>query len=122
MKPSVEGADDHWPLVSNLAMPVDEETGQPKAAIVEKQHATTSERHSACGLFRSIFPALESAPIDFLVDPIDGEFSKIFNPWPTRFLSFHKDGEDLILNFLSRFESDSTVDFNEFSSHVLSRC
>lgn len=122
MKPSVEGADDHWPLESNLAMPIDSETGQPRVAIVEKQHATTPERHAACGLFRNLFPAMESSPIDFVVDPINGEFSHLFNPWPTRFLCFHKEGEDVKLNFISYFENDASVDFPAFSDHVLSGC
>ena len=75
---------DEWPLMSKLAMP----TGQ--TAIVSKQHTTTAERCEAARALRDTY-AHRLDPMRLVVDPVgefgqDGEvFSKLLNPWPTRF-------------------------------------
>ena len=113
MQPSKKGEEDNWPLLSSLAMP------EQKVARIEKQHSTNMERQQACNTFLSWFPHLKETKIKMVIDPVKGDFEKLFNPWPARLLVFKNEKNNLILSYKSYFESDGTIDFKRFSDFVL---
>ena len=106
---------DEWPLMSQLAMP------KGQTAIIEKQHTTTEERCLAAEKLRKTYDH-HLEPMHLVVEPIDSVFSKLLNPWPTRFyiMDSSQSNEKLKLKWTSYFEHDASIDFQKFSDAVFS--
>ena len=107
---------DEWPLMSQLAMP------KGQTAIIEKQHTTTEERCLAAEKLRETYDH-QLKPMYLVVEPIGSPFSKLLNPWPTRFYIMNSQshsGGQLKLKWTSNFERDASIDFQKLSDAVFS--
>ena len=113
-KPSMFG-EDNWQFHSRYA--------QGERAIIHKNHSTTTERIDALQKFKLLYPELEKSNVTFLIEPIRGDtedvFSRVFHPWPTRFIYCKQEMKKLVLHYISYFEKGGYLDFNTFSSTVL---
>ena len=95
---------DEWPLRSSRYM-----NPSNGCAIIKKQHTNIKERSNACQKFinayKEQFIKTDSKTCTFVLDTMNGNFSKFLKPWPARFYIMkmnHK--KKLILKYVSLVE------------------